>query len=233
MFKWRNRTNLFLEHSLKGAVGFFKEAIFSEDIARSRGFFQSVDPRVKLVFLAAILLATCFAKNIYWMAALYLVSLILALLSGVNLLFFIKRVWVFIPLFTLFIAIPAIFMQGLYSTAVFVLRVATCVSFVVLVTITTRHVEILRSMRSFGVPSLFVEVLGMSYRYIFFFVNVFEAAHIGLKSRLIGKLEPGQARYWIASRISYLFKRSIKMSEEVYLAMLARGYTRDIKRYGR
>lgn len=225
--------NIFIERSLKDALNFFKEAIFQEEIAKSKGLLQSIDPRLKLFLLLNMLIVTCFARNICFMAILYMLSIALAVLSGIRILFFIKRVWVFIPIFTLFIAIPAVYTQGLVTASVFVLRVATCVSFVILVTITTRHSQLLKSLRSLGVPNIFVEVLDMTYRYTFFFISVFEAMHLSFKSRLIKTLEYRGARRWIASRMSALFKKSMRMSEDVYLAMLARGYTGEIKKYGR
>lgn len=225
--------NYFLERSLRSAIDFFKEAVASEEIARVKGLLQSIDPRVKILLLIAALLTSCFARTIGMLTALYLGTILLASLSGINIIFFMKRVWVFIPLFTALIAIPAIFIQGPMLALIFVLRVATCVSFVVLVTITTRHVDLLRSLKSFMVPDIFIQVFEMSYRYILVLVKIFEEMHLSLKARLLKKFAPREARRWIASRMSFLFKKSLKMSEEVYQAMLARGYTGEIKKYGR
>ena len=225
--------DIFIERSLKGALSFFKEAVFSDDIARSGGLLQSIDPRLKTVFLLVLLVVTCFARAILWIAMLYILSIILAVSSRIKVLFFIKRVWFFIPLFALLIAIPAVFMYGIFSACIFVLRVATCVSFAVLFTVTTRHSDLLRSLRWLRIPSIYVQVLDMTYRYIFLFIKVFEEMHLSLKARLVRHMGPAKARHWVASRIAFLFKRSVKMSEEVYMAMLARGYTGEIKRYGR
>ena len=229
----KNGGAIFIERSLKNALSFLKEAVFSEEIALSEGLLQSLDPRMKLALLVFAVVATCFARSIPVLLGLYALSLVLAFLSGINILFFIKRVWLFIPIFTLFIAIPAIFIQSLFSAVVFVLRVATCVSFTVLVTVTTRHNQLLKSLRSFGVPSIFVQVLDMTYRYIFLFINIFEEMHLSLKSRLIKKFSAKLARRWVAGRMGYLFKRSLNMSEGVYMAMMARGYTLDTRKYGK
>ena len=222
--------NLFIERSLKNVLDFFKEAIFSEDIANAGGLLQSIDPRVKLILLFIILIVTCLAKTIPMLIGLYLASIILAVLSKINILYFLKRVWFFIPIFTLVIAIPAAFMQGLYSAGLFVLRVTTCVSFVVLVTVTTKHNLFLKSLKSLGVPYIFVQVLEMTYRYMFLFIKIFEEMHISLKSRLVTNFDAARARHWIASRIAFLFRRSVKMSEDVYMAMLARGYALEDKK---
>lgn len=227
------KANIFLERSLKSAFDFFKEAIFSEDIAKSGGLLQLLDPRLKIVALIVMLVLICLVNDPLLLAAIYLASILLAAASRIDMLFFIKRVWLFIPIFTIFIAIPAIFMQSLFTAVLFVIRVTTCVSFVVLVTITTRHNQLLRALRSFGIPDVFIQVFDMTYRYIFLFMKVFEEMHLSLKSRLIKKLDQKMARNWAASRMGHMFKRSLKMSEEVYLAMIARGYTGKIKRYGK
>ena len=226
------KINIFIEHSMINALAFLKEAVFSEEAARSKGLLQSISPRMKIIALILCLIITCLIRSIPVILAVYIVSLILAKSSGIGILFFIKRVWFFIPMFTLLIALPAVFMYGIFPAVIFVLRVATCVSLAVLVTITTRHADILRSLRSIGIPELFIQVLDMTYRYIFFFIKIFEEMHLSLKSRLIGRLSNQNTRRWAASRISFLFTRSIKMSEDVYRAMLARGYTGEVKKYG-
>ena len=205
-------------------MGFFKEAVFSDEIARSGGLLQSVGPTIKIGMLIIILVVTVFAHTIGTLVGLYALSVILAMLSGINILYFIRRVWFFIPIFTLFVAIPAIFTHSLTTAVIFVLRVADCVSFVVLITVTTRHNQLLKSLRSFGIPSIFVKVLDMMHRYIYLFIRIFEDMHLSLKSRLVKKFDPRSARRWISSRMAYIFKRSLKMSEDVYMAMIARGY---------
>lgn len=223
----------FLSRSIKGAFNFFKDAVFAEEIANSGGMLQKIDPRLKVLLFFILIVLTCFLRDIPQLLIFYCISILLAVLSGISIPFFIKRVWFFIPIFTLFIAIPAVFMYGIKPAVIFILRVATCVSFAVLMAITTRHNMLLRTLRYFLIPNIFIQVLDMTYRYIFFFVKVFEEMHMGLKSRLIKKFNGRLARKWIGSRIGYLFKRSVKMSEDVYMAMLARGYTGEIKRYGR
>jgi cobalt/nickel transport system permease protein len=224
---------MFIERSIEGALSFFKDAIFSDEIARSEGMLQSLDVRLKVVVFLGVILAVCFTRSIWVIAGFYVACLILAGLSGVNIFYFLKRTWVFIPIFTLFMAIPAIFMQSLYSAVIFVLRVITCVSFAALLSVTTRHRDLLKGLAFFKVPGIFIQVLDMTYRYIFLFISVFEDMHLSLKSRLIKNMDSRNARYWIASRISYLFKRSMKMSEDVYLAMLARGYTGEFKNHAK
>ncbi len=225
--------NLFIERSLEAALAFFKDAIFSDEISGKKGVLQRLRPKTRVVSLLMLLLTACIVGDLYKLVLLYAGSVILAYFSGVRVGYFLKRVWFFIPIFAVIIALPAVFISGKYVAALFVMRVATCVSFAVLVTMTTRHSELIMTLRSFGVPGVFLEVLDMSYRYLFLFVKVFEEMHIALKARLVSNSGGTHARGWIGGRISYLFKRSMRMSEAVYLAMIARGYTGEAKKHGR
>ena len=220
----KKKDNKFIERSIASTADFFKEILFSEEIARSKGLMQSLGAKTRIAVLAVLLVSVILAQDLKLLAALYLFSLLLAAFSHIDIIYFIKRVWFFIPLFTLLIAIPAIFTQSPLTAAVFVLRVVDCVSFVVLITITTRHNELLRSLLSLGIPPIFVSVLDMMYRYVFLFIKIFEEMHLGLKSRLVRRFDAQNARRWISSRMAFLFKRSLKMSEDVYMAMVARGY---------
>ncbi len=218
-------STVFIERSIRGALDFMKEAVFSDEIASRKGLMQSVGPKVKILSMAAALLAACLATTASQLALIYLAAALAAFFSGIGILYFIKRVWVFIPLFTALIALPAVFTEGLGTACLFVLRVAACVSIVVLVTVTTRHNQMLGSIRSFGVPAIFIQVLDMTHRYIFLFITTFEDMHRGLKARLAGNMSGRGGRRWVAGRIGSLFRRSVRMSEEVYMAMTARGYS--------
>ena len=220
----------FLSRSIKSALSFFKEAVFSEEVARSKGILQRIYPRLKILLFLSLIICACFLRDITQLAIFYIISILLAMLSGINIPFFVKRVWFFIPIFTLIIAIPAVFMQGPYPALLFVLRVTTCVSFAVAVTMTTKHNRLIKALASMGLPEMFVRALDMVYRYIFLFIKIFEEMHLSLKSRLIAPLDGKNARRWVASRIAFMFKRSLAMSEGVYMAMLARGYGMGTKK---
>ena len=103
--------------------------------------------------------------------------------------FFVKRVWLFIPIFTGIVVLPAtlnVITHGAdrraarhlvrppgrahrarASTAagLIVTRVAVSISLVVLLTLTTPWTQLLAALRALFVPRMFVLVLGMAYRY--------------------------------------------------------------------
>lgn len=241
-----SKHNNFIERSLIGAVTFLKESIFSDECASHKGFLQSLDPRVKTITFLLAILQILFAKDALTLACLYVFCLLLAGVSGIHLGFFLKRTWVFMPLFSLFIAIPALFSvftpgevigsfrafgltlsitrQGLQGAVLFVARVITSVSFVVLLSLTTKHFALLKVLRIFKIPQIFVMTIGMCYRYIYLFVEIIENTYLAIKSRVGTGVSYKRGQHIVAWNIAYLWQRSYQFNEQVYSAMLSRGY---------
>lgn len=238
--------NNFIERSIVAALTFLRDALFADEYAAQNGFLQSLDPRIKSVTFLLFIIQVLFTRSIPVLIFLYALCLLLALFSRINLGFFLKRTWVFIPLFSLFIAVPAIFSKfspgealatwnilglkfiitrpGLNGALVFVMRVITCVSFVVLLSITTRHFELLRVLRIFKIPQIFVMTLGMCYRYVYLFVEIIENTYRAIKSRVGASVHYQKGQGIVAWNIAFLWARSYQLNEDVYKAMLSRGY---------
>ena len=237
----------FVGRSLMGVLSFLKDSVFAEDYASRNGFLQGLDPRLKAVSFALFFITAIFLKRAELLILLYLICLALAVLSKINLGYFLKRTWVFIPLFSLFIAIPAIFSvfspgkviatlqlhyfqltitrEGLQAAVLFVLRVLVSVSYAVILSLTTRHTELLRVLCIFKIPQVFIMTLGMCYRYIYLFVEIIENTYLSIKSRTGGIAHYKKGQKIVAWNIAYLWQRSYVLSQEVYSAMLSRGYS--------
>ncbi len=241
------RRGNFIKHSITGALSFLKESVFSDGYASKRGFLQSLDPRFKLAAFGIFIITILFTKSIAVSLCLYILSLALCFCSKIDLGFFLKRTWIFIPLFSLLIAIPALFSvftpgetfvsfkfiglsfiitrQGLSGALLFVARVITSVSFAVLLSLTTKHFELLKVLRVFKVPHIFVMILGMCYRYIYLFVEVVENTYLAIKSRVGQGIHYKKGRHIVAWSMASLWYRSYRLNEAVYSAMLSRGYS--------
>lgn len=232
----------FIERSIRGALSFFKAAIFADETAGLPGVLQSLDPRIKIVTVLLGLLLVLFSRSIAILGLIYLLSLLLAVGSRIRLGFFLKRTWIFIPLFSLMIAIPAIFSfvspgesllsfgafkitsQGVMAAGFFIGRVIASVSLVVLLSITTRHFDLLKALRFFGIPQIFVMVLGMCYRYLYLFVEIVEDTHRAIRSRVGSGMHYRKGQRIVAWNIAHLWLRSYRLNEQVYSAMLSRGF---------
>ncbi|MFA5410763.1 MAG: cobalt ECF transporter T component CbiQ [Candidatus Omnitrophota bacterium] len=239
--------NNFIERSLAGALSFLRESIFADEYALKKGLLQSLDSRVKAATFLVFIIQALLIKQAVLLFCLYAFCLLLARLSNIRLGFFLQRTWIFMPLFSLFIALPALFSiftpgeallsfkiagiqliitrQGLGGAFLFIMRVITCVSFVVLLSITTRHFTLLKVLRTFKVPQVFVMTAGMSYRYIYLFVGIIENTYLALKSRIGTRIHRRKGQHLVAWNIAYLWQRSYHLNEDVYKAMLSRGYS--------
>jgi cobalt/nickel transport system permease protein len=81
----------------------------SESISRRSGLLQTIDPRIKLITVLAIIVSVSIMRSPIIIWGVYAFTLMIAVASSVSLIFFIKRVWLFIPLFSAVIVIPALF----------------------------------------------------------------------------------------------------------------------------
>ena len=226
---------------------------------------QFVDPRFKLVGMLWLVVCVVFVNRVEWILAILSVGILLAAASNVRLGYYLKRVWLFIPLFTLVIAVPAMFnfivpgeplfillnrgqsigpivspwtisltVPGVQSAFLFVLRTGAAVSFVILLALTTRWTDLLASLQSLKIPTAFVMILSMTYRYVFVLVGIAQDMYFALKSRTLKPERSGDVREWLGATVGVLFRRSMNMSELVNLSMISRGYdgrVREVSRF--
>ena len=244
----RSKTN-FVDKTIFGASGVMRRALFTDDIAAQPGLLQRIDPRIKAVTMLAFVVIVAVVRNIPVLVGLYAVSLMLAVASQISVVYFIKRVWLFIPIFTGIVVLPAMFSfitpghivvpmgdwfghrvgltsQGLRSAGLIVMRVAASISFVVLLSLTTTWTRLLAALRAMRLPRMFVMVLGMAYRYVFHLLGSVTDMYEARKARTV-ETDNGSklGRAFVAATAGTLFGKTHAMSEEVYQAMVSRGYT--------
>ena len=240
-----------IEKTISGIAGNIERAVFTEQHARLDGFLQRVDPRAKLGMFLAVVLAASLTSSYAVLVILYAVTLAAAIASRIPTDFFIKRVWLGIPLFAGIVVIPSIFfipgphlfelaigplviapsINGLLGALLLVMRVGVSVSLAVLLVMTTPWADILKSLRALRVPQVFVLILSMTYRYIFLFLHTVNGLFLARKSRIVARTTGAEQRAWIGGTMGALMSRSFKMSNDVYAAMLARGFTGEMRTY--
>jgi len=69
----------------------------------------------------------------------------------------------------------------------------------------------------------------MCYRYIYLFVGIIENTYLAIKSRVGGGLRYKKGQGIVALKIATLWQRSYQLNEEVYNAMLSRGYAQEAR----
>ena len=227
-----------------------ERSIFSEEQARFPGLLQQIDPRVKVLALLALIVVVALLRHIPAIVAVYFLGLALAVASRLPLGSFLKRSLIGIPLFAILVALPSLFVMpgqqvagfqltegirfgisdnGLHSAALLVTRVAASVTLALLLVFTTHWADLLQSLRALHVPQAFVMVLGMTYRYLFLLLRLTNDMFLARTSRTIGRTTGGQDRRWMAATGGTLVGKSLKMSEDVYMAMISRGFAGEIR----
>jgi cobalt/nickel transport system permease protein len=233
--------------TINGAAGVMRQAIYADDMAARPGLLQRIDPRTKLLGLLALLIVASLSHQLVVLLALYLVTLVLAWASRLPVWSFVKRVWLFVPIFTAVIVIPAtlnlitpghivvsfgtwfghpvgITAQGLRGAALITARVAASVSMAVLVTLTTRWPCLLTGLRSLHVPRLFVTVAAMAHRYIFHLLDIVTDVYVARRARTVRSESTVGLRRFVGASAGVLFGKSTHLTGEVHQAMVARGY---------
>jgi cobalt/nickel transport system permease protein len=98
-----------LEHSIAGVSGSIERAVFTEELARQPGWLQCIDPRARVAMFLVAVLAASASTSLGVLIGLYLVILAVASGSRLPFDFFVKRVWLGIPLFAGIVILPSIF----------------------------------------------------------------------------------------------------------------------------
>jgi cobalt ECF transporter T component CbiQ len=242
------RKGSFVEKTLSGGADLLRQVMFSDDTTGRSGLLQRLDPRLKAISLLILLVAVGLVHHVTALVGAYAFTLVLAAASKLPLGFFVKRVWLFVPIFTGIVVLPATLSivtpghvvltlwhwhgvpqgftaQGLTSAALVVSRVATSVSLVVLLTLTTPWTRLLAALRALGVPRIFILIIGMAYRYVFLLLGTVTEMYEARKARTVrAARHDGAARRFVGASAGALFGRAGHLSEEVHLAMVARGY---------
>ncbi len=239
----------FAQKSVDTFSGFLLDDFYAERIAARKGLMQGLHPGVKVATSLVLIFAASCLHSWASLLLLNLYVLLLAYMSAVPPGLFLKRVWVFIPIFTAVIVFPTLFnivrpgeplvvllhygghhqltitRQGTQAAVLFVLRVAACVSVAVLLTLTTRWAYLMRGFGMIGVPTLFLKILEMTYRYIYVLLNGAQDMFEARRSRTVARTSTREQQRFVGNTMGSLWMIALSLSEEVHAAMLSRGYT--------
>lgn len=215
---------------------------------------HALDARVKLVLTVALIVCAALLPVGAWLALTALTALVWAAIitSGVGLSTILKRSLLALPF--LLVVVTVIFsLPGrpifrlplgfvtLTATDAGLLRFVTIVwkswismQAALLLTATTHFLDVLRALQALHMPKIIVALMSFMYRYLFILV---EEAQRLLRARdcRSAALEGagGGSVLWRAQvtgrLVGTLFLRSFERSERIYVAMLSRGYTGELR----
>jgi len=236
----------FVERTLSSLVNAMERALYAEELAKSKGLLQRLDPRIKVLGMLALIVASAMAHRLWVIGALFALAVTMAVASGVPLAVLLKRVWMAILMFTGVIALPALFIvpgrevwrlpgigwpvtaQGLASAAYLVARVETAATFSVLLILCAPWSHVLKALRVLRVPVVLVVILGMTYRYILLLLQTAHDMFESRRSRMVGRLDAAERRRVATASAGVLMSKSLQLSGDVYSAMLSRGFRGEV-----
>ncbi len=229
------------------------------------GFFQRLDPRIKVLFLVFFIVVVSLKRAITPEVIIFVFVFILAAVSRLNLLSFYSRVFFLGFIFGFLIAFPSAFniitkgeiilpliqlskpydfwiyhvpqtigitREGMSGVIMLTLRVVNSVSLSLLVLYTTPFSDIIRALKVLKVPDVVLMIITLTYKYIFIFAKTVEDMHLAKKSRMLGNISHGEARKWVVGRMAFIFKKTQQRCEDVFKAMLGRGFSDAYALYG-
>ncbi len=239
--------NSFLESTLRGFARAVSKALQSEQAATQPGLLQHLDPRVRVLGILALVVSVILCRRPEAIAAIFVVAVALAVASRVSLASLAKRVWLVVLGFSGVIAVPALFLtpgeplvtaralhlsisvQGVRTAVLLVLRVETAATLTTVLVLATSWTHILKALRSLRLPAEVVTMLAMTHRYVFLLIETANQMFESRQSRTVGILSGAERRRMTTRTAGVLLSKSIELSQEVYLAMLSRGFRGDVR----
>jgi cobalt/nickel transport system permease protein len=215
-----------------------------------------IDARVKIaICFAAIiaLVAVPYSTMIYTVGALFfLFFFILWCCTRLSFVIYLRRVCAIVPLWGIIIFFQ-IFLKNKYYTEydvlyslplginiyaqsvefafILLVKFVVCISFIILLSSTTKMHDMLEGAARMGLPAEFALALGMMIRYLFVFGYMYRKMNETLKTKCFDAFDRHLSYRYRLRQIGYLigtmFIRAYEQGERVYTSMLCRGYGKD------
>lgn len=221
---------------------------------------HSLDARVKILVAFAAIIAVVsvpYSTAIYTVGAVFFIFFaLLWALSRLPVKVYFWRLAMILP-FGIFIIIFQIFFENRYYevfhpivtlplnihiyaesvqfASILLVKFLVCVSFIILLSSTTRMQHLLEGAGRLGFPPEFALILGMMIRYLFVFAYMYRKVTESLETRCFdpfNRAVPWKYRVrMLGYTIGTMFIRAYEQGERTYLAMLCRGYGKDSHLY--
>ncbi|MDR3686206.1 MAG: energy-coupling factor transporter transmembrane component T [Coriobacteriia bacterium] len=225
---------------INGAIA---ELFENEELARKPGLLQRLDPRVRLGTVLLLAVTVSFLHSIPAIVVVIVATAALAAASFVSPIAFSRRVWATAGFFAVMLSAPAITgwispgpallghgaasitMPGVLVAARLILRVIAGAGIGLLVVWTTRWSDLLGALTALKMPDVIVATLAMTQQQIVSLMRTVENIHLARESRMLSAGTATDNREWVIDRMAFTASKSFKTADDVYDAMLARGFS--------
>ena len=219
------------------------EVLQNEELAARPGLLQRLDPRIKLLTLVLFAVTASLVHSVWVLVALIGVTSVLAAASRVGVGSFERKVWASAGLLAFLIAAPSAMQiftpgpvvvplgafsltePGLMGAATLTTRVVAAAGFALLVVWTMRWSDLLKALSAMRLPDVVVATLAMTQKQILTLLRTVEQVHLARESRTLTRGSARANRAWVTERMAFVVRKSMKTADDVYDAMLSRGFT--------
>lgn len=232
----------FIERTVAGFSDALAHDVAADAGARRAGMLQSLDPRVKVVGIFALILAAVSARPLGVVLGIFSTAVVLAKVAGIPWRTLAVRAWLPVLVFTGPLALPAVFLTsgpplgrfpllpwpvtapGVLAAARLFTRAEATATLALVLVLSTPWPHVLKALRVLGVPAVIVVILGMTCRYLFLLLGLARELFEARRSRLVGPLAGRERRRLATAAGGVLLGKSLHLSEEVFRAMRSRGF---------
>jgi len=118
--------------------------------------------------------------------------------------------------------------EGLHLVGLITVKIINTLGTSFFVLSTTPFPDILKALKMLKVPDGFLLIVTLAYKYILIFFRTIEDLYLAKKSRIAKGVTNEEARKWVVNSMAFLFRKTNQKCEEIFKAMLARGYKEEI-----
>lgn len=224
-----------------------------ERFANRDSFIHRLDARVKIVVIFAAIVAMVavpYSTMVFTVGAIFFIFfIVLWALSRLSPSIYLKRalviisLWGIVILFQIFLKNPyyseyttivilpfgiRIYAESVQFAFILFTKFMVTVSFIILLSSTTRLQDLLDGGQRLGLPADFALALGMMIRYLFVFGYMYRKVVQTLETKGFDPFDRNLPYRYRMRQIGYtigtMFIRSYEQGERVYISMLCRGY---------
>lgn len=218
------------------------EVLENDTLASGSGLLQGLDPRVRLGGVVLFAVTASLVHSLPVLLALIALTVGVAAASGIAAGSFATRLASSAGVFAFLLAAPAatgwitpgdalvghgawsVTWPGLVVAARLFSRVLAGAGIGLLVVWTTRWPDLLAALSAMRVPDMVVSVLAMAQKQAVSLMRTVQNLHLARESRMLAPASAAADRAWVVDRMAFVAQRSVRTADEVYDAMLARGF---------
>ena len=200
--------------SVMGALSSFR--------AKSSSYGRSFPPQLKLIVCLGLVLTTSLARNMLIVYAILAVLLVHICFLGSEWLVRVFTAAIIAAALSALILIPSIFMGSPSSMMTVSIKVFTSVGLVGLLAATTEWNRLTACLASFHVPGVFIFTLDLTLKYIVILGNISVDLLNAVRLRSVGRNNDKKGA--VSGVLGVTFLKSKQMADEMYQAMVCRGF---------